>query len=281
MMRSLRMAALLWTLAVLIAGWGAPTGAQAPAAPPATTVASDGNARAHPDWFKQCQDQVAAMQGKRVDMVFIGDSITQGWLGMPTPAWDEVGGTVWPKWYGSRHALDFGVGADKTQDVLWRLHTMDVKHFRPKVAVVLIGTNNTKDTPADIAAGVRAVVSKTRQTFPGVKVILMSILPNRRANALMAAANILIQPIADNKTVFYFDLASLMTPVGDNWKGIGKDHLHLSAEGYELWASAMEPLLDRLLRASRRMFQGRPRRFRISRFPTRGGGDEPGQGTDI
>ena len=223
--------------------------AVASASAPASTIPSDGNSKAHPDWFQECQDRVAARQGKPVDIVFIGDSITQNWVELPSGGWDEVGGTVWPRWYGTRYALDFGVGADKTQDVLWRLDTMNVQSFRPKAAVVLIGTNNTEDTPADIAFGVRAVVTKTKQTFPGVRVILMSILPNARATAKMADANALIAPLADNRSVFYFDLASLMTPVGDDWKGIEADHLHLTPEGYELWASSMEPLLSRLLAA--------------------------------
>ena len=58
-----------------------------------------------------------------------------------------------------------------------------------------------------------------------------------------------LRPWPTTSSVFYFDLASLMTPVGDNWKGIGADHLHLTPEGYELWASSMEPLLSRLLAA--------------------------------
>jgi lysophospholipase L1-like esterase len=161
-----------------------------------------------------------------------------------------VGGAVWDKYYASRHVLNFGVGADATQNVLWRLDHMDVKDFRPKVVVLLIGTNNTRNSPEEIAAGVQAVIEKTRQTFPGVKIILVSILPNARATEKMAAANRLLQPLGDNQTVFYFDLASKMTPVGDSWKGLGPDRLHLSPEGYELWASEMEPLLTKLMAAN-------------------------------
>ena len=240
---------LTWALAASLGGLAAlPAAAQAASAP-ATTIPSDQNSKAHANWFNECRDRVAAMQGKPVDIIFIGDSITQNWVEMPQGGWNEVGGTVWPQWYAGRNALDFGVGADRTQDVLWRLDTMDIKQFQPKVAVVLIGTNNTQDTPADIAAGVRAVAHKTLVTFPGVKVILMSILPTTREHDRMMAANVLIKPIADNKYVYYYDLASLMTPVGDNWTGIGADHLHLTPEGYQLWAAHMEPLLKRLLAA--------------------------------
>jgi lysophospholipase L1-like esterase len=217
---------------------------------PLTTVPSDSNYMTHYAWNQSCERRVAAMQGKPCDIIFIGDSITDNFTGRPTPTWGSVGGSVWDKYYANRRALNFGVGADTTQNVLWRFDHMDIKEFKPKVAVILIGTNNTKNSPAEIAAGIKAVVEKTRQTFPAAKIILISILPNARATEKMAAANQLIQPLGDDKTVFYFDLAARMTPVGDSWKGLGPDRLHLLPEGYELWASEMEPLLTKLIAAN-------------------------------
>ncbi len=214
---------------------------------PLTTIPSDSNYKSHYAFNKSCEDQVAAMKGKPCDIIFIGDSITQNFLGRPTPGWGSVGGAVWDKYYANRRALNFGVGADATQHVLWRFDHMDIKDFKPKVAVILIGTNNNRNSPEDIAAGVKAVVEKTGRTFPMAKIILVSILPNARATEKMAEANTLIQPLGDDKTVFYFDLASKMTPVGDSWKGLGPDRLHLLPEGYELWASEMEPLLTKLI----------------------------------
>jgi lysophospholipase L1-like esterase len=213
---------------------------------PTTTIASDDNAKRFPAWNQECLDRVAAFKGKRCDIIFIGDSITRNFVIDPA-GWPLVGGPVWAKHYANRYALDFGVGADRTENVLWRLDHMDIKNLRPKVAVVLIGTNNYQNSPPDIAAGVAAVLARTKQIFPGVKIILISILPNARATQTMADANKLIQTFGDNQSVFYFDLAAKMTPVGDNWKGVGFDHLHLTPEGYELWAESMEPLLTKLL----------------------------------
>jgi lysophospholipase L1-like esterase len=186
-----------------------------------------------------CEALVAAMKGKPCDIIFIGDSITQGWV--------QRGQDVWAKHYAARNALDFGVGADATQHVLWRLEHMDVASFRPKVAVVMIGTNNTRNAPADIAAGVKAVLAKTQSTFPGVKVILMSILPNARANAKMSVVNAITRSFADDRTVFYLDLAAKMTPEGESWKGLGPDKLHLTVDGYEMWAAELDPMLAKLL----------------------------------
>lgn len=195
-----------------------------------------------------CNAEVAATKGKPCDIIFIGDSITAGWL--------AAGKEIWAKSYAPRHALDFGIGGDKTQNVLWRLANLDIKDLKPKVAVLLIGTNNTKNTPQEIAAGVKAVLDKTQATFAGVKIILVSIMPNARANDKMMAVDTIIKGYANNSTIYYLDLVPLMTPVtttgadgktDTNWKGLSKDHLHPDASGYQLWADAMEPLLSKLL----------------------------------
>jgi beta-glucosidase len=80
-----------------------------------------------------------------------------------------------------------------------------------------------------------------------VKIILLPILPNARATAKMADANLLITPMVDNETIFLFDLGAEMTPVGDSWQGLLPDRLHLDEEGYTMWAEGMEPLLVQLL----------------------------------
>lgn len=208
--------------------------------PPATTVPSDSNyLHRHPADNQACEQRVAAMIGRRCDVIFIGDSITQSWA--------SVGKKVWEKYYAGRYALNFGVSGDRTEDVLWRLEHMAVSSFRPKVAVLLIGTNNLQNTPGNIALGTQAVIAKTQQTFPGVKIILVSILPNARATAKMAAVNTITRSYANDRNVFYLDLAADLTPAGDSWKGLGPDRLHPNAEGYELWAAALEPLLLKLL----------------------------------
>jgi lysophospholipase L1-like esterase len=63
----------------------------------------------------------------------------------------------------------------------------------------------------------------------------------------VARVDQLIRAFADEQSVFFFDLASKMTPQGDTWKGLSPDRLHLGPEGYALWAAEMEPLLVRLL----------------------------------
>lgn len=207
--------------------------------PPASTVASDANYAPRIAYQVYFHDYLALKRGKPVDLIFIGDSITEQWR------W----GAGWPVWkqHFEERALDFGLGSDKTQHSVWRLENIDLKGWSPKVAVILIGTNNTGDTPEDIAAGVRAVVEATKRKFDGIKIALLGILPTARATEKMAAANELIKPIADDKTVFFLDVGAKFTREENNWKGLSRDKLHLTQEGYEIWAAELEALLPKLL----------------------------------
>ncbi len=232
---------------VVSQGSPAATPVAAPAAPvlhmpdpPApTTVPNVIRFLNNPDLLKFSTQQVAEFNGRDADMIFLGDSITQGWRGR--------GEQVWEANFAPRNALDFGISGDQTQHVLWRMDNYPIQRLHPKVAVVLIGTNNTHNTAPEIADGVKAVLTKTQTMYPGIKIILVSIMPNKRANDLMMAADEILKTFADNQTVYYLDLVPVMTPVGDNWKGLGADHLHPDASGYQLWADAMMPLLNKLL----------------------------------
>jgi len=201
-----------------------------------------------PGLMLKVEANLAAIQGKPCDIIFIGASIIAGWQG--------AGAAIWQKDYLPRHALNFGISGDKTQNVLWRLDNMNVKELRPKVAVIMIGANNTANTPREIADGIEAVVNRARSIFPGVKVILVSLTPNRRANDKMMAVDAILKSFTDDQSVYWLDLVPLMPPIttttpdgktDTNWKGLKADHLHPNASGYQIWHDAMEPLLSKLL----------------------------------
>jgi hypothetical protein len=121
--------------------------AEEPKENPATKLINRDNAR-HKEFLKI----VAKGEG---DVIFIGDSITQGWEG--------EGKDVWARFYGPRNAINLGIGGDRTQHVLWRLENGNLKGLAPKAAVVMIGTNNSNgedNTVEQIADGVTAIVKK-------------------------------------------------------------------------------------------------------------------------
>jgi beta-glucosidase len=198
-------------------------------------------------WWKACEERVAAAQGKPVDIMFIGDSITQNFIEHPTEKWKLVGNEVWQKHYANRNVLNFGVGSDGTEHILWRMDHMNIKAFTPMVIVLLAGVNDMRYPAADIAAGTRAVLDKCLAMFPRAKVVLMAILPNGRNWPRTQEVNAITRTFADNKTIFCLDLTRDMPMDHSHFTGVGGDAVHLTPEGYEIWASHLDPLLDRLM----------------------------------
>jgi len=182
-----------------------------------------------------------------VDLVFIGDSITQGWEG--------AGKEVWAKNYTSRNAVNLGIGGDKTEHVIWRLQNGNLDGVEPKVAVVMIGTNNSGGnayTGQQIGEGIVEVVKTIQQKSPKTKVLILAIFPRgekpnpqREKNA---EASAVAAKLADNKQVFFLDIGpKFLTDDGTLSKDIMPDLLHLSPKGYQIWADAIEPKLKELL----------------------------------
>jgi lysophospholipase L1-like esterase len=196
----------------------------------------------------QRQEQLNARVKKHADaeLIFIGDSITH--------AWEGGGKDVWQKYYAKRHAVNLGIGGDRTQHVLWRLEHGNLDGIHPKLAVVMIGTNNcATNTPDEIANGVRAIVTKLRTKVPECKVLVLDIFP-RGPNAedplrkVNEAANEQIAKFADGQHVFYLDIGpKFLGPDGTLSRDIMPDLLHPNAKGYEIWASSIEPTVARLL----------------------------------
>jgi beta-glucosidase len=193
----------------------------------------------------------AAEQGD-IDLIFLGDSITF--------QWSDPGRSVWDEFYANRHAVNLGIGGDRTQHILWRIQNGNLdglatpaKGTPPKLVVLMIGTNNSADDSAqDIASGIRADVAMIREKLPATKVLLLAVFPRgERPNALrdrVATASELARPIADGTMVFYLDIRREFVEVdGTIRKEIMPDFIHLSTEGYRRWAVAIEPMVRQLM----------------------------------
>ena len=114
-----------------------------------------------------------AKQGD-VDLLFIGDSITQGWENEPPRGGKEV----WAEFYGKRNSMNLDISGDRTQHVLWRLENGNLEGIKPKLAILMIGTNNAAANSSEqIAAGIKAIVEKIRVKLPSTKVLVLAIFP--------------------------------------------------------------------------------------------------------
>jgi lysophospholipase L1-like esterase len=197
-------------------------------------------------WMKRHESFNKRVDEGKVDLILIGDSITHGWEGK--------GKSVWEKFYGKRNAVNLGIGGDRTQHVMWRLDNGNVKGISPKVAVVMIGTNNSgNNSPEEIADGLAAITKQLRAKLPETKVLLLGIFP-RGANKddgrrkVNEKANAIFKKLADGKDVHYLDIGEkFLEPDGTLSRKIMPDLLHLSVEGYTIWAESIEPSLKKLM----------------------------------
>ena len=199
-------------------------------------------------WPKRHAEKVELAKKGNVDLLYIGDSITHGF--------ENSGKSVWEKYYAPRHALNLGFSGDRTENVLWRLDNGEIDGLSPKLAIIMIGTNNTghrKDKPELIADGVKAICDKLQVKLPNTKVLLLAIFP-RSAKASDAprvnndAANKLIAKLADDKHIFFLDINSkFLTADGELTKEIMPDFLHPKEKGYGIWAEAIEPTVVKLM----------------------------------
>lgn len=205
-------------------------------------------------WLPRHQQKLADAKaildkGEKIDLLFIGDSITQGW--------EKEGASVWKKYYEPRNAFAIGFGGDRTENVLWRLEHDGVKGMDPKVAVLMIGTNNTghrRENPQTTAAGIKKILEELQWRLPNTKILLLAIFPrdeqpDGELRVINEKVNEIIKNYADNKKVYFANINQVfLTADGVLTKEVMPDLLHPHEYGYELWAKALEPELQKLLK---------------------------------
>lgn len=198
-------------------------------------------------WFgRNHAKYVQQTQSMKIDLCFLGDSITAMWPG-----------NLFSKYYGKYKVVNFGVGGDRTENVLWRLENGELKGQSPKVVVLMIGTNNLGfNTVEEVALGVETVVKNLQGKFPKTKILLLGILPKlgnaqeptEKMLVKIEKVNAITSKLDDGKMIRYLDFGPKFL---DNDKkiqgGILADGVHLTGKGYEIWATSMNPLLTEMM----------------------------------
>jgi lysophospholipase L1-like esterase len=196
-------------------------------------------------WMARHQAMNTRAQQGHIDLIYVGDSIVE--------YYEQQGKDTWERYYAPRHALNLGISGDRTQHVLWRLDHGNLDGIAPKLAIVMIGQNNGgHNTAEEIGAGVTAVVQKIRAKLPTTKILLLAIFPRRAKptaeRAVLAQASRIAATLADNHTIFSLDINQLfLRPDGSIPAALMPDFEHPSAEGYRLWAEAIEPTVAALM----------------------------------
>ena len=160
--------------------------------------------------------------------------------------------------------MNLGIGGDQTGHVLWRItEGKEIDPLKPKLAVIMIGTNNTGGHSAEqIAGGIKAIVEELRKQKPEMKILLLGVFPRGsgvkkeetvapadKLNPKIPAINAIIAKLADDKHVFYKDIgAKFLNKDGGLDRKVMPDLLHLSPEGYEIWATAIKDDIAKLVK---------------------------------
>lgn len=215
----------------------------------------------HPGTEKRHESFNVTSKKGEAQLVFLGDSITHGW--------DGKGKAVWEKYWAPLKAANFGIGGDRTEHVLWRLQNGNYDGLKPKLTVLMIGTNNTghvnrpqkelngavyQCSAEQTAEGVKQIIDTLKQKCPGMKILILGIFPrgadnNDKMRQQNITTNGLISKFADNSTVFYTDIGSkFLTSEGVLPKEIMPDLLHPNEKGYEIWAEAIKDQVAELLK---------------------------------
>jgi len=200
------------------------------------------------NWMSRHEGFVEQAKKGGVDILFMGDSITDNWR--------SKGVNVWNKYYAPQHAANFGIGGDRTQHVLWRIENGELDGIKPKVTVLMIGTNNSNNDPAaDIAKAIKMIIDDIHAKLPDTKILLLAIFPrNKPADKpaqleTIKQVNDIIAKYDDGKTVKFLDIGpKFLGEDGKVHEDVMADFLHPTEKGYQIWADAMNPTLDEMMK---------------------------------
>jgi lysophospholipase L1-like esterase len=207
------------------------------------------------DWWSQFEDINQIGKTRKVDLVLLGNSITQGWggEGRNVSAADPA---LWDSLFKPLNAANFGISGDRTQHILWRIRNGNFDQAKPRVVALEIGVNNFPyHTASEIADGIKAITRSILKILPESSVLLMGPLPTGKEKSdperrKYEEVHHLIKELHNGKTIIYLPLdkffvnsdGSLIRPL------YAPDGIHLTADGYRKWAEAMMPEIRKMIK---------------------------------
>jgi lysophospholipase L1-like esterase len=216
-----------------------------------------------PWWRQRHEQKLAELHKGQVDLIFLGDSITQDWERRGPPEWMDFA-PIWQRFYGDRHAVNLGFSGDTTASLLWRIDNGEISGISPKLAVVLIGANNMGRphwSASDTVAGIDAIIGRLKEKLPHTRILLLAVLPSERSAWITETTAEINRALAakygDGQVpgVTFLDLTSIFMKNGRLDRNMFYDPkqdppaapLHPDAAAQEKMAEAMEPTLSALL----------------------------------
>lgn len=207
------------------------------------------------DWYSQFDAMNRIGDDRQVDLVLLGNSITQGWGGEGRTVWSAAP-ELWDSLLKPLNAANFGISGDRTQHILWRVQNGNFEKIKPQVIALEIGVNNFPgNSGKEIADGIQAIVRALQKKVPSAKIILFGPLPtgidNKDPNRhKYKEIHQIIRGLNNGKNVFYQNMDKLfINPDGTLTEGLmSSDAIHLTAAGYRAWAGVLVPEARRLMK---------------------------------
>ncbi len=197
------------------------------------------------DWWKnRYEEKVAQAEKGDVDILFLGDSITHGWDGRTNTL---------KKYFGEK-VLNFGMSGDRTEHTLWILDQGKLDNLKPKMIMIMIGTNNIghgSSNPAMAVDGIKAILGRVAQKFPESKVLLLAVFPrdehpDGRLREQVKEINNELPALADGERVVFLNLTEkFLEPDGTMSPEMMGDFLHPGDKGYEIWGEEVTPFVEK------------------------------------
>jgi len=192
-------------------------------------------------WMSQHNRFVLEAKEREPEVLFIGDSLVRD-MGVIE---------LWKSMFEQLHCLNFGIGGDQTQNVLWRIQNGELENLAPKVVVLLIGTNNHGHTAEEVVGGIVEIVRVIQQKQPDTHVIVMGIPPRgenpnplrEKIAAINASLASELKKLTNKSDCTFLptDPALFVNSDGRISATDMYDYLHLTREGY---TKLCEPLLE-------------------------------------
>lgn len=200
-------------------------------------------------WKKRHLEKVKAASAGTAEMIMVGDSLVHNF--------ETSGRQIWNLYFGRYQPLNLGFNADLTEHVIWRLQNGELAGLSPRLAVIMIGTNNgglRRDPPEFTTAGIAAIISEIRNRLPETRILLLGIFPrgpfpNHPLRILNAQVNKLLPELAEaDPAVRFLDISPVFLDAnGFLHREIMHDFLHPTVKGYQLWAEAISPTVLQMM----------------------------------
>lgn len=207
-------------------------------------------------WQQEFQKLNQISSKGNINLLFLGDSISQSWTGSIKRKSTKKGKRIFDKSFSQYNAATYGISGDRTDHILYRIKNGNLKGIDPKIIVLMIGVNNLLRgyQGIDTAEGIIEIVKTIREIKPNSKILLLGCFPTGKNpnSKIRKEVNILhqqIQHLNDNQFIFYYDMRPYFLQENGklNYKFMSRDNVHLNGNGYSLWAEKLLPKIKMLM----------------------------------